>query len=49
VALTPNIGPTDTNVAPKPTRTLGFRNLINYRLRPLLEAGGFRPLIHSLS
>jgi len=28
---------------------LGFRNLINYRLRSLLEAGGFRPLIHSLS
>ena len=28
---------------------LGFRNLTNYRLRSLLEAGGFRPLIHSLS
>ena len=28
---------------------LGFRNLVNYRLRSLLEAGGFRPLIHSLS
>ena len=28
---------------------LGFRNLINYRLRSLLEAGGFRPLVHSLS
>ena len=28
---------------------LGFRNLINYRLRSLLEAGGFRPLIHSPS
>jgi len=28
---------------------LGFRNLINYRLRSLLETGGFRPLIHSLS
>ena len=28
---------------------LGFRNLINYRLRSLLEAGGFRPVIHSLS
>ncbi len=26
---------------------LGFRNLANYRLRSLLEAGGFRPLIHS--
>lgn len=23
--------------------------LVNYRLRSLLEAGGFRPLIHSLS
>ena len=28
---------------------LGFRNLVNYRLRSLLEAGGFRPLVHSLS
>ena len=28
---------------------LGFRNIVNYRLRSLLEAGGFRPLIHSLS
>nr|WP_260519450.1 transposase [Propioniciclava sp. MC1595] len=28
---------------------LGFRNLVNYRLRSLLEAGGFRPPIHSLS
>jgi transposase len=28
---------------------LGFRNIINYRLRSLLEAGGFRPLIHCLS
>lgn len=28
---------------------LGFRNLAHYRLRSLLEAGGFRPLIHSLS
>ena len=28
---------------------LGFRNLVNYRLRSLLEADGFRPLIHSLS
>lgn len=28
---------------------LGLRNLVNYRLRSLLEAGGFRPLIHSLS
>lgn len=28
---------------------LGFRNLVNYRLRSLLEAGGFRPLIHSQS
>ena len=27
---------------------LGFRNLANYRLRSLLEAGGFRPLLHSL-
>ncbi|AJQ91310.1 IS1096, TnpA family protein [Propionibacterium freudenreichii subsp. freudenreichii] len=26
---------------------LGFRNLANYRLRSLLEAGGFRPLLHS--
>ena len=25
---------------------LGFRNLANYRLRSLLEAGGFRPLLH---
>jgi transposase len=28
---------------------LGFRNIINYKLRSLLETGGFRPLIHSLS
>jgi len=28
---------------------LGFRNLVNYRLRSLLETGGFRPLIHDLS
>jgi len=27
---------------------LGFRNLTNYRIRSLLEAGGFRPLTHSL-
>ncbi len=26
---------------------LGFRNLTNYRLRSLLEAGGFRPQLHS--
>lgn len=24
---------------------LGFRNLVDYRLRSLLEVGGFRPLI----
>ncbi|MFV0406936.1 MAG: transposase, partial [Propioniciclava sp.] len=29
--------------------TLGFQNLFNYRIRSLLEAGGSRPLIHSLS
>jgi len=28
--------------------TLGFRNLTNYRIRSLLETGGFRPLTHSL-
>jgi transposase len=28
---------------------LGFRNLFNYRIRSLLETGGFRPKIHSLS
>ena len=27
---------------------LGFRNLTNYRIRSLLEAGGSRPLTHSL-
>jgi transposase len=27
---------------------LGFRNLTNYRIRSPLEAGGFRPLTHSL-
>jgi hypothetical protein len=27
---------------------LGFRNLTNYRIRSLLETGGFRPLTHSL-
>lgn len=27
---------------------LGFRNLTHYRLRSLLEAGGFRPQLHSL-
>lgn len=26
----------------------GFRNLTNYITRSLLDAGGFRPLIHSL-
>lgn len=26
---------------------LGFRNLPNYIARCLLEAGGFRPLLHS--
>lgn len=26
---------------------LGFRNLTNYITRCLLEAGGFRPLLHS--
>jgi transposase len=26
----------------------GFRNIVNYVARCLLEAGGFRPLIHSL-
>lgn len=26
---------------------LGFRNLTNYIARPLLESGGFRPLLHS--
>jgi transposase len=25
---------------------LGFRNLTNYIVRSLLEAGGFRPLLH---
>ena len=26
----------------------GFRNIVNYTARCLLDAGGFRPLIHSL-
>ena len=26
----------------------GFRNIVNYIARCLLDAGGFRPLIHSL-
>ena len=25
---------------------LGFRNLMNYRIRALLHCGGFRPLTH---
>ena len=28
---------------------LGFRNLLHYIARSLLEAGGFRPLLHSRS
>ena len=28
---------------------LGFRNLTHYIARSLLEAGGFRPLLHSAS
>ena len=26
----------------------GFRNIVNYTARCLLDAGGFRPMIHSL-
>ena len=31
-----------------PSTALGFRNLINYTLRSLLDTGGFRPRLHPL-